>query len=51
MNEKITAKLADTAFDIDGWFAKLDGFRDIPFMPEGRRQPRMPLPRKIFDHE
>jgi len=35
--------------DIDAWFAKLDDYRDIPFMPEGRQQPAMPPPRKIFD--
>jgi antitoxin VapB len=36
-------------FDVDAWFAKLDEYRDIPFMPEGREQPPMPPPRKIFD--
>ena len=29
--------------DIDGWFAELDRFADVPFMEEGRRQPRMPV--------
>jgi antitoxin VapB len=28
--------------DIDGWFAELDRFADVPFMEEGRHQPRMP---------
>jgi antitoxin VapB len=36
-------------FDVDAWFAKLDEYRDTPFMPEGRNQPPMPPPRKIFD--
>jgi antitoxin VapB len=36
-------------FDVDAWFAKLDEYRDIPFMEEGREQPPMPPPRKIFD--
>jgi antitoxin VapB len=35
--------------DIDAWFAKLDGYRDEPFMPEGRNQPKMPPSRKAFD--
>ena len=36
--------------DIDAWFAKLDAIRgDEIFMPEGRQQPPMPPPRKIFD--
>jgi antitoxin VapB len=25
-------------FDVDAWFARLDQFRDIPFMEEGRDQ-------------
>jgi len=28
--------------DIDGWFAELDRFVDVPFMEEGRGQPPMP---------
>jgi len=28
--------------DIDGWFAELDRFADVPFMEDGRHQPRMP---------
>jgi antitoxin VapB len=39
----------DQPFDIDAWFAKLDEYREIPFMPEGREQPPMPPARKIFD--
>jgi antitoxin VapB len=39
----------DQSFDIDAWFAKLDEYREIPFMPEGREQPPMPPARKIFD--
>jgi len=29
-------------FDIRGWFAKLDKYKDSPFMAEGREQPPMP---------
>jgi antitoxin VapB len=29
-------------FDIDAWLARLDSYRDIPFMEEGREQPEMP---------
>ena len=39
----------DAAFDVQAWFAKLDEYADEPFMPEGRQQPPMPPPRKIFD--
>jgi antitoxin VapB len=28
--------------DINGWFAELDRFADVPFMEEGRQQPPMP---------
>lgn len=35
--------------DVDAWFAKLDEYRDTPFMEDGRNQPPMPPPRKIFD--
>jgi antitoxin VapB len=38
-------------FDVDAWFARLDEYRDMPFMAEGREQPPMPPPRKIFDDE
>jgi hypothetical protein len=40
-----TAKL----FDVKAWLAKLDEYRDEPFMPEGRQQPAMLAPRKIFE--
>ena len=29
-------------FDVDAWFAKLQEYKDIPFMEEGREQPPMP---------
>jgi antitoxin VapB len=35
--------------DIDSWFAALDRFSDVPFMEEGRRQPPMPEPEKLFE--
>jgi antitoxin VapB len=39
-------------FDLAAWWAKLDQYRDIPFMPEGREQPPMPIDnRKYFDDE
>lgn len=28
--------------DVDAWLARLDSYRDIPFMEEGREQPMMP---------
>lgn len=34
--------------DVDAWFARLDEFRNIPFMPEGRQQPAMPTDRELF---
>jgi antitoxin VapB len=37
------------AFDVQAWFAKLDEYLDEPFMEEGRQQPPMPAPRKLFD--
>jgi hypothetical protein len=36
-------------FDLNARFAKLDGYCDEPFMPEGRQQPQMPPPCKLFD--
>ena len=36
-------------FDVQGWLAKLDEYRDEPFMPEGRQQPATPSPRKVFE--
>ena len=42
----------DEKFDMDAWWAKIDEYRDIPFMPEGREQPPMPIDdRKYFDDE
>ena len=35
--------------DIKAVFAKIDEYLDEPFMPDGRQQPPMPPPRKIFD--
>ncbi|MBV8824622.1 MAG: hypothetical protein JO220_06540 [Hyphomicrobiales bacterium] len=43
--EMKTAKL----FDVKAWLAKLDEYRDEPFMPEGRQQPPIPSPRKVFE--
>ena len=39
------------AFDLDAWWAKLDEYLDVPFLPEGRpEQPPMPVDdRKYFD--
>ena len=34
--------LQPVPFDVDEWWAKLDAYRDIPFMEEGRQQPPMP---------
>jgi len=36
-------------FDLDAWRAKLDSYRDIPFMEEGREQPPMPEDDISFD--
>jgi antitoxin VapB len=36
-------------FDIEAWHRKLDEYRDIPFMPEGRQQPPMPEDDVSFD--
>ena len=30
------------------WFAGLDRFASVPFMPEGREQPDMPAGRELF---
>ncbi len=40
-------------FDLKAWWAKLDEYRDVPFLPEGRpEQPPMPVDdRKYFDDE
>ena len=34
--------------DIDAWFRELDRFAGVPFMEEGREQPAMPPPKKLF---
>jgi antitoxin VapB len=39
----------DAPFDAAAWFAKLDEYLDKPFMPEGRQQPSMPPPHKLFE--
>jgi len=39
----------DVPFDIKAWFAKIDEYLHEPFMDDGRQQPAMPPPRKIFD--
>ncbi len=39
----------EAPFDAKVWFNALDQYLDEPFMPEGRQQPAMPRPRKIFD--
>jgi antitoxin VapB len=36
-------------FDVRAWFARLDEFRDEPFMPEGREQPEMPPDEDLFE--
>jgi antitoxin VapB len=41
----------DEPFDVDAWCAKIDQYRDTSFMAEGREQPPMPPPHKIFDDE
>ena len=35
-------------FEVRAWFAKLDEYRDEPFMPDGRQQPSNPPARKAF---
>jgi antitoxin VapB len=35
--------------DFEACFAKINEYLDEPFMPDGRQQPPMPPPRKIFD--
>jgi len=39
----------DAPFDAEAWFAKLDEYLDVPFMPGGRKQPPMPPLRKLFE--
>lgn len=35
--------------DVDAWFTELDAFADVPFMPEGRRQPELPPAEDVFE--
>jgi hypothetical protein len=37
------------AIRLAAWWAKLDQYRDIPFMPEGREQPPMPIDNLTFN--
>jgi antitoxin VapB len=39
----------DVPYDVKAWFAKIDEYLDEPFMIEGRQQPPMPSPVKLFD--
>ena len=39
----------ETPFDVKAWFARIDEYLDEPFMVEGRQQPPMPPPGKLFD--
>jgi antitoxin VapB len=39
----------DAPFNAEAWLAKLDQYLDEPFMPEGRQQPLLPAPRKLFE--
>lgn len=41
--------LEPVEFDLKAWFERLDRYRDVPFMPEGREQPEMPPDRDTFD--
>lgn len=34
--------LQPVEFDVQAWFKRLEKYRHIPFMPEGREQPEMP---------
>ena len=34
--------------DLEAWFAELDRFAELPFMPEGRQQPAMPPAEALF---
>lgn len=39
-------------FDLEAWWTKIDSYRDVAFMPEGRAQPPMPVDdRNYFDDE
>ena len=39
----------DAPFDAEAWLDKLDQYLDEPFMPDGRQQPPLPAPRKLFE--
>ena len=41
--------LEPVPFDVEAWFARLDSYGDVPFMPEGREQPEMPPDEDLFD--
>lgn len=41
--------LEPIAADVDGWFAELDRFSEVPFMEGGREQPPMPEPRAALE--
>lgn len=36
-------------YSIEGWFAELDRFANVPFMEHGRNQPPMPEPEHGFE--
>ena len=36
-------------FDVKAWLARLNSYRDVPFMEEGREQPEMPPDEDLFD--
>ncbi len=36
-------------FDVESWMARLQRYKDIPFMEEGREQPPMPDDEASFD--
>jgi antitoxin VapB len=35
--------------DVGTWFADLDRFADVPFMEDGRHQPKMPNAEDLFE--
>jgi antitoxin VapB len=41
--------LEPMVMDINDWFAELDRFADVPFMEDGRHQPRMPEAGDLFE--
>lgn len=40
--------LLESVLSTAEWFAGLDRFASVPFMPEGREQPDMPPDRDVF---